>query len=236
MQLILKNHILTMKRIIYILAIFLFISCGNSKNSPEFIKAVTGNYQFNSDESIGISFQENDLIVRWRGKENIKPLKVNDSTFYIKEMNEKFIFVMHPKVHIKLATKREHKGEEYSFEKLAIGEKAPREYLLNGEYKKALQGYLIIQKKDSLDRTIRERTFNNLGYRAIREKNYKKAIELFKINTKLHPNSSNTYDSLGEAYWYLKDSAKAKESFKKALSINPENRRAIRFIKKYKLD
>lgn len=225
-----------MKRIIYILVIFIFISCGNSKNSPEFIEATSGNYQFNSDESIGISFEENDLIVRWRGKENIKPLKVNDSTFYIKEMNEKFIFVMQPKVHIKLATKREHKGKEYSFDKLAKGEKSPREYLLNGEYEKALLGYLNIQKKDSLDRTIRERTFNSLGYRAIREKNYEKAIELFKINTKLYPKSSNTYDSLGEAYWLLKDSVKAKENFKKALSINPENRRALRFIKKYKLD
>lgn len=225
-----------MKRILLLLSIILLASCGNSKNSPEFIAAVEGNYLFNSDESIGISFIENDLFIRWRGKENIQPLKVNDTTFYIKEMNEKFIFVMKPKVHIELATKREHKGRKYSFDKMAAGERAPREYLINGEYKKALKGYLAIQKNDSLDRTIRERTFNNLGYRAIRNKKYQEAIEIFKINIQLYPKSSNTYDSLGEAYWLIKDSIKAKENFKKALSINPENRRAIRFIKKYKLE
>jgi len=225
-----------MKRILFLLSIVLLASCGNSKNSQEFMDAVSGNYLFNSDESIGISFVDNKLNVRWRDKNNITPLKVNDSTFYMKEMNEKLVFVMHPKVHILLAEKREHEGRKYNFKKLIAGGKAAREYLLNGEYDKALQGYLAIQEKDSLDRTIRERTFNNLGYRAIRNKNYKKAVEVFKINTKLYPNSSNTYDSLGEAYWKLKDSIKAKESFKKALSINPENRRALRFIKDHKLD
>lgn len=225
-----------MKHILLLFSIVLLASCGNSKNSKEFIAAVSGNYLFNSDESIGITFVDDKLNVRWRGKDNIEPLKVNDSTFYIQEMNEKFIFVMQPKVHIILAEKREHKGKKYTFPKLALGQKAPREYLLNEEYDKALEGYLAIQKKDSLDRTIRERTFNSLGYKHIREKNYTKALEIFKINTKLYPRSSNTYDSLGEAYWFLKDSINAKESFKKALSINPENRRALRFIKKYKLD
>ncbi len=225
-----------MKRILLLLSVILLASCGNSTNSKEFMDAVTGNYLFNSDESIGITFVENKLNVRWRGKDNIEPLKVNDSTFYIQKMNEKFIFVMQPEVHIVLAEKREHKGRKYHFKKLAFGEKTPREYLLNKEYDKALEGYLAIQKRDSLDRTIRERTFNNLGYRAIRNNDYQKALEIFKMNTKLYPKSSNTYDSLGEAYWKLKDSVNAKESFKKALSINPENRRALRFVKKYKLE
>ncbi len=221
-----------MKRIIYILVFFVLISCGNSKNAPEFIATVTGNYQFNSDESIGISFENNDLLVQWRGKKNIKPLKVNDSTFYVKEMNEKIIFLTYPKVHIKLATKREHKGKEYRFDKLAKGEKAPREYLLNGEYKKALQGYLAIQKKDSLDKTIRERNFNNLGYKAIRNKKYKKAIEIFKMNTKLYPRSSNTYDSLADGYLKMNDTVNAVLFYKKSLSINPENRSSKRMLDK----
>lgn len=225
-----------MKRILLLLSIVLLTSCGNSKNSKEFMDAVSGNYLFNSDESIGITFVEGKLNVRWRGKANIEPLKVNDSTFYIQEMNEKFIFVMQQKVHILLAKKREHDGKTYTFSKMAEGEKTAREYLLNGEYKKALTGYQMIQKNDSLDRTIRERTFNKLGYEALKNKNYKKAVEIFTINTKLYPNSSNTYDSLGEAYWYLKDTLKTKENFKKALSINPENRNVLRFVKKHQLE
>lgn len=225
-----------MKRILLLLSIVLLTSCGNSKNSSEFMAAVSGNYLFNSDESIGISFEENEMRVNWRGKENIKPLKVNDSTFYIKDMNEKFIFVMQPKVHIKLAKKREHKGRTYSFNKMLEGKKTPREYLLNKEYNKALEGYLAIQQKDSLDRTIREGTFNSLGYSMMNDKKVEIAIEIFKINTKLYPNSSNTYDSLGDGYWKLKDTVNAVLNYKEALSINPENRKAIRFLKNHKFD
>ena len=224
-----------MKRIFYFLALILIYSCGNSKNSPEFIEKATGSYLFNSDESIQIYFLDNVLTVKWRGKEDIKPLKVNDSTFYMKEMNEKIVFVSHPEIHIELAEKREHKGKKYVFKKLNKGQKTAREYLLNEEYDKALEGYLEIQKKDSLDKTIREWNFNRLGYKAISNKKYDNAIEIFKINTILYPTSSNTFDSLGEAYWRKKDTLNALKNFRKALSINPENRSVKRFLKKHNL-
>ncbi len=221
-----------MKRFTYILSIFLFISCGNSKNSPEFIKAVTGNYLFNSDESIGISFVENEMVIRWRGNENIKPLKINDSTFYLKAMNEKFVFKMQPEVHIVLAKKREHEGITYSFNKMPDGARTPREYLLNKEYNKALAGYLSIQQKDSLDKTIRESTINSLGYNMLNDKKYNIAIETFKINIKLYPKSSNTYDSLADAFLRKKDTVNAINFYNKALSINPENSSSRRMLKR----
>lgn len=221
-----------MKRILLLFSIILFISCGNSKNSAEFIKAVSGNYLFNSDESIGISFNKGKLVVRWRGKEGFEPLKVNDSTFYLQEMNERFVFKMKPTVHIKLAPKREHDGKIYIFSKLADGEKTPREYLLNKEYEKALLGYKAIQQKDSLDRTIRERTFNRLGYKMIKGQKIDEAIEIFKINTKMYPNSSNTYDSLADGYLKKNDTVNAIINYKKALSINPENRSSKRNLDK----
>ena len=225
-----------MKRILLLLLIVLLASCGNSKNSNEFMDAVSGNYLFNSDESIGIAFVEGKLNVRWRDNNNIEPLKVNDSTFYIQEMNERFIFVLQPKVHIVLAEKGEHKGEVYTFPKMQEGEKTPGEYLLNNEYDKALEGYLAIQKKDSLDITINANLFNRLGYRMLNDKKYDIAIKIFKIGVQLHPKKSNPYYSLGEGYWRVKDTTNAVLNFKKALSINPENRRALNFIKDHKLD
>ncbi|MDG2194603.1 MAG: hypothetical protein P8K77_07130 [Polaribacter sp.] len=225
-----------MKRILSLSIIALLYSCGSSESSPEFIEQVTGNYLFNSDESIEIHFIDNQLSVKWRGRDDIKPLKVNDSTFYMKELNEKIVFVSKPITHIILAPKREHEGKKYHFKKLAKGEKTPSEYLRNNEFDKALAGYLAIQQRDSLDRTIRERTLNSLGYQALRAKKHQNAIAIFKINTTLYPASSNTFDSLGEAYWQLKDTVNAVSNYKKALSINPENRKAKRFLKKHKLN
>lgn len=210
----------------------ILISCSSSTNSPEFIEEASGRYLFNADEAIEIYFKDAKLFAKWRGNDAIKPLKVNDSTFYVKEMNEKLIFNSTPNIHIKLAPKREHKGKKYTFTKLEKGKKTPSEYLANDEFDLALNGYLEIQKKDSLSKVINQWTLNSLGYKYLQKKNYKKAIEVFKINSALHPKSSNTYDSTADAYLKMKDTAKAIEYYNKALAINPENRSSKRALRK----
>ncbi|QMU66706.1 MAG: hypothetical protein GKR88_12045 [Flavobacteriaceae bacterium] len=164
------------------------------------------------------------------------PVKVNDSAFYLKEMNEKLVFVSTPEMHIQLAPKREHNEQKFTFIKLEKGAKTPHEYIKSKEYDKALRGYLAIKEKDSLDPAIEEWVLNRLGYAMIREKKFEDAIEIFKINVALYPYKSNPYDSLGEAYWYIKDTVNTIANFKKALSINPENRSSKRFLKKHKLE
>jgi tetratricopeptide (TPR) repeat protein len=225
-----------MKRILLLLSIVLLASCGNSKNSKEFITAVSGTYLFNANETVGITFNEEKLNVRWRGKENIEPLKVNDSTFYIQEMNEKFIFVMQPKVHILLAQKREHNGATIKFPKMLKDQKTPNEYFKDNQIDKALEGYMLIKKNNPDSRSVREGNLNSLGYRALRKKEYKKAIKIFKLNTVLHPKSANAFDSLGEAYHRSKDSANAIISFKKTLELNPKSKRAKQYINEQFLD
>lgn len=224
-----------MKRILYLLSLALIISCVSSENTEEFIAKVEGRYLFNSDEALEVYFVEKKLRVKWRGQD-MEPLKVSDSSFYLKEMNEKLLFVSHPEIHIELAPKREHEGEKFTFTKMAKGAKTPSEYLVSKEYDKALQGYLVIKQKDSLDPTIREWKLNSLGYNKLREKKYEEAIEIFKINIALYPYKSNPYDSLGEAYWETKDTANAVANYKRALSINPENRSAKRFMKRHKFE
>lgn len=225
-----------MKRIFLLLFIFLFIGCENSKNTPEFIQAVSGNYLFNASETVGINFVDNNMNVHWRGKENIEPLKVNDSTFYIQEMNEKFIFKMKPTIHIQLAEKRDHEGVKIKFPKMIEGQKTPRDYLNNNQFEKAIEGYLLIQKNNPNSRSINERDLNRLGYRALTKKEYDKAIKILKLNTILHPKSSNAFDSLGEAYHRNKDSVNAVISFKKSLELNPKSTRAKKYINEQFLD
>lgn len=115
--------------------------------------------------------------------------------------------------------------------KLKEGEKTPSEYLAENNYNQALRGYKEIQQRDSLNPLIRERNLNRTGYRFIRNNEIEKAINIFKINTELYPNSSNTFDSLGDAYLKNNDTLNAIDSYKKALSINPENRSSKRNLK-----
>ena len=219
-------------RFLALASLLFLISCTSSTNSTDFIEKVNGRYLFNADETIEIYFKETKLFAKWRGYNAIEPIKVNDSTFYIKEMNEKLVFVFGPETHIKLAFKKEHKGKEYKFTKLKKGSKTPREYFDDNQFELALKGYLEIQQKDSLSMLIKESSLNSLGYQYIRSKKLNKALELFKINTALYPESSNTYDSTADVYLRMKDTISAIEFYKKALAINPENRSSKRMLKK----
>ena len=214
----------------------LLISCSDKSNSPEFIEQATGKYLYNLDETVEVYFEDNKLLMKWRGKDKIAPMNLGDETFFMKEMNEKFKFLINPVdsiQYIALIPKEKTDTIRYDFRKLEIGEDVPSTYLKNKEYDKALASYLAIKEKDSLNVFIYESNFNSLGYRQLREDNFTEAIEIFKINVALYPESANVYDSLAEAYFKNGDTIQAIDSYKKSIAIDSGNRRAKNFIEKY---
>jgi tetratricopeptide (TPR) repeat protein len=216
-----------MRRYSYILLLLVTLAnCTSKKNSNDFIKETTGRYLFNVNEVLEVYFKEKVLYVKWRGNDRISPLKINDSSFYMNELNEKIVFVSLPKTHIELAPKREHENIKYHFKKMAEDEKTPNEYLAVKEFNNALKAFTAIKKKDSLNPVIKERQLNRLGYAHMNQKEYDLAIQVFKINTELYPKSSNTFDSLADAFLKKEDTLNAIENLKKALAINPENQRS----------
>lgn len=212
--------------------LLLLANCTSQKNSEEFINATSGRYLFNANEILKIYFEDSEMHAKWRGNKNIELLKINDSSFYMKELNEKMLFVSKPEMHIELAPKTEHEGIIYNFKKLKTGEKTASEYFKAKEFDKALVAFQAIQAKDSMNATIRRRSLNRMGYAFIRKNDFDSALEIFKINTHLYPKSSNVFNSLGEAYFLKKDTVNAVLNFKKSLAINPENRNSKRFLKR----
>lgn len=215
-------------RYILPLLFLLFINCESQSNSEDFIKNTSGRYLFNANEVLEIYFKESKMYAKWRGNNEIKLLKINDTSFYMGDLNEKLLFVSKPEMHIELEPKTQHKGKIYHFRKMKDDDKIASEYFNNGEYKKALIEFQKIQKNDSLNNVIREGRLNSIGYDFIRKKKYDEAIEIFKINTILYPNSSNVFNSLAESYLYKKDTLSAINNYKKSLNINPENRSSKR--------
>jgi len=67
-----------------------------------------------------------------------------------------------------------------------------------------------------------EADINILAYGLLADKKYDEAIALFKTNVKEHPNSSNTYDSLGEALAVTGDKKGAVENYSKALALSTD--------------
>tara|TARA_B100000795_G_scaffold266758_1_gene250470 strand:+ start:458 stop:1159 length:702 start_codon:yes stop_codon:yes gene_type:complete len=231
MKPLLNNKPTKIKRIFYLLSILFLVSCGKYNNSTEFIETFEGRYLFNSNETLEVYFKEDILKIKWRGN-NMTPIKADDNSFYLKEMNEKLIFISVPKVHIELAEKREHAGEKFHFTKLKEGEKTALEYFKNKEYSKSLKAYIALQQKDSLDSTIKEWDLNKTGYKYMKANEFEKAKAIFEINIALYPEKSNVYDSMGDLFKKKKDTIKAIEYYQKSLTINPENRNAINSLKK----
>jgi tetratricopeptide (TPR) repeat protein len=67
-----------------------------------------------------------------------------------------------------------------------------------------------------------EASFNEIGYYLMNSGKIPEAIEIFKFNVELFPQSSNVYDSLGEAYMKSGDTEKAIKNYKKSLELNPK--------------
>jgi tetratricopeptide (TPR) repeat protein len=76
----------------------------------------------------------------------------------------------------------------------------------------------------TMDTAIQLSTENELNlyaYGLMNQQQADKAIEMFLLNTKRHPESANVWDSLGEGYFTKGDKKNAIASFKKSLSMNP---------------
>ncbi len=68
---------------------------------------------------------------------------------------------------------------------------------------------------------------NTLGYVLMGKKLLKEAIIVLKINTKLYPETANTYDSLGEAYTLHMEHDQAIRCYRKVLQLKPNDPHAL---------
>jgi len=82
---------------------------------------------------------------------------------------------------------------------------------------------------DAADQTFRreaqrrhsENDLNDWGYQLLASGDKRTAVDVFKLNTSLHPKSANTYDSLAEGYETLGDKAQAIANYRLALQLDP---------------
>jgi uncharacterized membrane protein len=77
-----------------------------------------------------------------------------------------------------------------------------------------------------------ESELNNLGYEFIRAKKFKEAIRILQLNVEAYPQSSNVYDSLGEAYLDDGNKPLAISNYKRSLELNPKNRAAVEVLRR----
>ena len=99
-------------------------------------------------------------------------------------------------------------------------------------YEHALEVYQELKRKDPQFQP-RENDLNDWAYRMMNGGGKpKEALEIFKLNVFLYPNSANVYDSVAEAYAVNGNRELAIKNYKRSLELDPKNTNAARQLKK----
>ncbi|WP_158623441.1 dienelactone hydrolase family protein [Corallococcus sp. CA053C] len=100
----------------------------------------------------------------------------------------------------------------------------------NGGFKSA-QAIHAKMSAASPDFKLSPVNLNNLGYQLLRGNNARGAVELFKLATHIEPKYGNAFDSEGEAYEVLGETALAIAAYEKAVAVDKDQLNAIARIK-----
>ncbi|PHN03653.1 serine hydrolase [Flavilitoribacter nigricans] len=92
--------------------------------------------------------------------------------------------------------------------------------------------YMRIKKTDLKSYDLNENEINNLGYYYLESGNTPAAVAVFKINTDAFPESSNVYDSYGEALMKDGQNEAAIKNYQQSLKLNPANSNAVDMLAK----
>jgi tetratricopeptide (TPR) repeat protein len=103
-----------------------------------------------------------------------------------------------------------------------------------GNWKIVSVGTIDSMSYATTDAEVMENIFNMSGYTYFAEKKYKEAIEVFKLNVTLFPNSWNVYDSLGEAYAADGNKELAIKNYERSIELNAKNDIGKEILKKLK--
>ena len=96
----------------------------------------------------------------------------------------------------------------------------------------AIRQYRELEAVPSPAYNMDEAELNALGYQLIRAGQLPDAIRIFQLNAEAFPQSSNTYDSLGEAYMVHGDKPLAIANYQESLRLNPRNSNGVKMLRK----
>jgi tetratricopeptide (TPR) repeat protein len=129
-------------------------------------------------------------------------------------------------------------GKDPALESILAGRVKPIEAILR---KEGVDGVLDYVERityswtfhsDEMSAPVSESSLNSLGYDLMGDGRSDEAIKLFELNTRLFPQSGNTWDSLAEACMKNGDREKAITYYKKSLEIDPSNENAVQMLER----
>jgi tetratricopeptide (TPR) repeat protein len=104
--------------------------------------------------------------------------------------------------------------------------------IASGGIDQAVEQYHNLKSSQPATYNFDEDELNTLGYDLIHANKFKDATHIFQLNVEAYPQSSNVYDSLGEAHMDDGNKSQAIANYQKSLQLNPKNRNAVQMLQK----
>jgi len=125
------------------------------------------------------------------------------------------------------------KGLPFQLPKLPISETMYKSIGANG-IDFALKMYDSLETSKNMTYDFSESELNTLGYQLLSENRKNEAVKIFKLNTFTYPNSSNAFDSLGDAYSEIHNKDSAISSYQKAIDLDKSNIQSVQKLNRLK--
>jgi CubicO group peptidase (beta-lactamase class C family) len=190
-----------------------------------------GRFLVSPDRVLTIRREGSKLFAQPTADPQFELLPISDSEFVRRDQNVRYRFVRNADGQLEALKLVANNGEMQA--KLISKETlVPYELLMAGKTDEAIEAYKQIKREKPNINVVAEERLNMVGYTLLGQKKITEAIAIFKVNVELYPQSSNVYDSLGEAYMVSGNKELAIVNYKKSLELNPKNESAVTALKK----
>jgi CubicO group peptidase (beta-lactamase class C family) len=191
---------------------------------------IAGRYSNGSDGLITISTDNGKLFMKTiRGDKPMELVRIADDTYIKRDNDTRVQFRKNPadgRLNIIFG-----KESAYTRPRRSDEDKIPYEYLLEGNFDKALAGYQALAKANASDEAVNEENINSQGYNFLRAGRTTLAKDLFRVNIFLYPKSANVYDSYAEACRENGEIQLAIDNYRRSLALQPNNEGAKKALK-----
>ncbi|HKP88118.1 MAG TPA: serine hydrolase [Blastocatellia bacterium] len=198
---------------------------------PNKLDDYTGRFLVNPDRVLTITKENGKLYAEPTLSPKVELFAISESELVRKDANIRYTFAKTDGGKVD-SIKIRFDGGTGEAPRISKDVLIPYEQLLAGKVAEAIEGYKKIKRERPNHNVVAEERFNTLGYSLLQQKKLAEAIAVFKVNVELYPQSSNVYDSLGEAYMVNGDKEPAIANYKKSLELNPGNKNAVAMLKK----
>jgi CubicO group peptidase (beta-lactamase class C family) len=198
---------------------------------PARLDDYTGRFLVNPDRALTVTKENGKLYAEPTLAPKFELFALSESEFTRTDANVQYAFAKGEDGKVD-SVKIRFNGGTTEARRLAQGELIPYEQLITGKFAEAIEAYKKIKRETPNNNAVAEGRLNSVGYSLLEQKKIADAIAVFKANVELYPQSSNVYDSLGDAYMANGEKELAIANYKKSLELDPKNKNAVEMLKK----